>query len=504
MIKNHPLLFCMMVAGILRLVAVGYSRGFMANDDHFETVQIAYDGLQRGLINEEGVIRWNAMKGTDVGRSPLYTMFNYSMMYVLKAIGVEQLDSMMYFIRLAHALLSMLMVYFGFKYVHCVTGSDTAALVTGLIIGGYFLMPYLAVRNLVEMVSGDLLVPCLFLAYVGVKENNGQYLVLSGILGVLCWMIRFNTGLAVLPVPLAIWFMARNIRPAVYFCAGCVMMLVFAASLDIIYQGSFGRSTINIFNSFLHVTKNPPLPHPFYTFAGLILGIFIPPFSLYFIFSLFRKKVILDNIIVFSAAASFFLIHSAIAHKEERFMIPIFPLIVILGVIGLHNWLGSGHCRPLNRRIFKISAGLALAINLILLPLFTLNYAHKGMVEPFVYLGHQKNINNILVDRTERKRYIAISYAGFKRPRYFKIDSWPELTRIYENMFTADQPDYFVIFTDDSLADHLDSLSRYYGPVEAVFNSTPSLVDRILHLLNPKHNHLNESWVYRRVNNFES
>jgi len=498
LIKKHPLLFCILLAGILRLLAVTYSKGYMANDDHFETVQIAYDGIQSGLINDEGVIRWNAMKGTDVGRSPLYTIFNYSMMSFLENFGIRSLDTMMYFIRFMHALLSMLMVYYGFKYVKRATGSDNAALATGLIIGAYFLMPYLSVRNLVEMVSSDLLVPCIFFSYIGVREKQSHLLVLAGILGVLSWMIRFNTGLAVLPVPLAIWYMARDIKPALYFFGGCLITLLFAGSLDIIYLGSFGRSTVNIFHSFLYVTNNPPLPQPFYMFAGLILGVFIPPFSLYFIFSIFRKKVILENIILFSAAASFFLIHSAISHKEERFIIPIFPLIVMLGVIGLHYWFKTGKRGTWLRKIFYVSAGFALIVNLALLPLFTFNYAHKGMVEPFVYLGRQNDVHTVLVDRTERRRFIPISYAGYKKPKALILDKWPAINNLFENNRPLYQPEYFVIFTDDHLQSHLDSLENYYGPLEMAFHSTPSLVDRVLHYLNPRHNHLNESWVFRR------
>ena len=96
----------MMVAIALRLCSVVFSKGFMANDDHFETVQVAYNAVQTSLLSEEGYINWNAMKGTDVGRSPLYTLFNYSVMNVLTWLGVYDLDPMMYFIRLLHALRS--------------------------------------------------------------------------------------------------------------------------------------------------------------------------------------------------------------------------------------------------------------------------------------------------------------------------------------------------------------------------------------------------------------
>lgn len=500
-IKKHPLLFCILLALALRLCSVFFSKGFMANDDHFETVQISYNAIQTSLLSDEGYINWNAMKGTDVGRSPLYTLFNYGTMTVLTWLGIYNLDTMMYFIRLIHALLSLLIVYYGYKYVLLATKSEKYALITGLILAAHFLMPYLSVRNLVEMVSADLLVPCIYYSYRGSREGNNRLLVIAGILGALSWLIRFNTGLAVIPIPFAIWFITRKLKPALYFCAGYLLIAVFGASLDAVYLGTFGRSTYNIFNSFLYVTKSPPLPQPIYMFAGLILGILIPPFSLFFIYNIFRKKVIMNNLILFSSTASFFIIHSLIKHKEERFMIPIFALWVMLGMIGLYAWFENSNPFSIWRKIFKYSAGFAIVINIIVLPLFTFNYAHKGMVEPFVYISRQNDVDSIIIDRTERRRFIAISYAGYKRPDYVNIDKWQDLSADDNNPPLYNSANYFVIFTDDNAPAHADSLSEYYGRLEPVFHSTPSVMDAILHFMNPKYNHLNEAWVYKRVSN---
>jgi len=497
-IRKHPLLFCLIVAVALRLCSVVFSKGFMANDDHFETVQVSYTAVQDGLLAEDGYIRWNAMKGSEVGRPPLYTLINYGTMTVLTWLGIDTLDPMMYFIRLLHALLSLLMVYYAYKYVLIATRNKNYALITGLILSAHFLMPYLSVRNLIEVVSADFLVPSVYFAYRGARENSSRLLVLAGILGAISWLIRFNTGLAVIPIPFAIWYSTRRIKPALYFCAGYLLIALFGASLDAVYLGTFGRSTYNIFRSFLYVTGSPPLPQPFYMFAGLILGIFIPPFSLFFIFNIFRKKVIMNHLILFSSMMTFFIIHSLIRHKEERFMITIFPLIVILGMIGLYVWFQNSGPNTRLRRIFKYSTGFAVVLNIIVLPFFAFNYAHKGMVEPFVYLSEQDDVDTIIIDRTERRRFIAITYAGYDRPDYFNVDRWETLDSLNDSSSIFDQADYFVIFTDENIEAHASSLTRYFGPLKPVFHSTPSVMDAILHFMNPKYNHLNEAWVYKK------
>ncbi|MEW5923266.1 MAG: hypothetical protein AB1746_04695 [Candidatus Zixiibacteriota bacterium] len=498
-IKKHPLLFCILIAIALRLCSVVYSRGYMANDDQFETVQVSYHAVQFGLMSDDGYITWNAMKGSEVGRSPLYNLFNYSTMTILTWLGIYDLDSMMYFIRLLHALLSLLIVYYGYKYVLLATRNERYALVTGLILSAHFLMPYLSVRNLVEMVSADFLVPCIYYSFRGTREDDNRMLAIAGMLGAISWLIRFNTGLAVIPIPFAIWFITRRLRPALYFCAGYLLIAVFGASLDAIYLGTFGRSTYNIFKSFLYVTSNPPLPQPIYLFAGVVLGILIPPFSLFLIYNILRKKVIRDNLILFTSIALFFIIHSLIRHKEERFMIPIFPLLTMLGMIGLYAWLANSNPASALRKIFKYSAGLAIVINIILLPLFTFNYGHKGMIEPYVYISRQDDVKAIIIDRIERRRVVTSSYAGFKRPNYIKIDKWEDLSTRRNDSPFYDSANYFIIFSDDNARAHADSLTKYFGPIEPVFYSKPSLMDALLHFLNPKYNHLNAAWVYKKV-----
>ena len=180
-------------------------------------------------------------------------------------------------------------------------------------------------------------------------------------------------------------------------------------------------------------------------------------------------------------------------------MIPIFPLLIVLGTIGLYHWLRSDKISALNIRLFRYSAILAVVVNLILLPVFTLNYAHKGMVEPYVYLSEQDDVKTVLIDRTERRRFIAFSYAGYKRPGEIVLDKWATLQKNHLDNPQYDSVNYFVIYSDVKPERHADSLAKTFGPIKQVFHSSPSTVDMLLHFMNPKHNHTNEAWVYKRI-----
>ena len=50
--------FWMVIAIALRLLAVVFSQGFMAHDDHFETIEIANSWHQEGMLLPDGTLRW--------------------------------------------------------------------------------------------------------------------------------------------------------------------------------------------------------------------------------------------------------------------------------------------------------------------------------------------------------------------------------------------------------------------------------------------------------------
>jgi hypothetical protein len=178
-------------------------------------------------------------------------------------------------------------------------------------------------------------------------------------------------------------------------------------------------------------------------------------------------------------------------------MIPIFPLLVMMGAIGLYT-LSKGKPAMIKSRFFRFSAGAAAAINLILLSIMTINYGHKGMVEPFAYLSHQTDVTGILIDRTERFKIIPYIYTGFNMPRRMQIDNPEQLGLEGRDYACFDSVNYFVIFADSNPESHVQMLAAQFPGLRQVYHIKPSILDWLLHGLNPRHNRLNESYVYKR------
>lgn len=464
----------------------------MAHDDHFENVRMAYLWFSGDMFKANGTLTWIGAPAGGISRSTFYPLLLFLMMKFFSVFGVVDLNLFMYFNRGLHAIFSLVLIVFGFKYVEMQADKKTAT-ICGLLLAGHFLMPFMSVRNLIEMVSGEILLPSLFLSYLALKKNKDSYHFYAGLLMGLAWMVRPQVFFAMLPIPFVILFTEKKFKPLfLYISSFCVIVLA-QGILDVFTVGKFLGSQID------YVIGNWKHPYdinrPIYQFLLLALGIFIPPFSIVFLGSVFQKKVIKNNLVLFSATLSFFIIHSLIKNKQERFLLPIFPELVILGVLGLFYLYQKEGWYFKKQGLRKTLWGFFIVCNVLLLIPTTLNYSHKDRIEPLVFLSKQQDVKGIVFDCTEKDIFIPYCYLGLNRPPVFKITKWEELQKTTQ----TENPNYVVIFSEDKLDEHLANLEKYMGEVKVIKYVKASLVDQTLHFLNPKHNKTNQAWVGKKT-----
>ncbi len=487
----------LLIALVLRVVAAIFSAGYMAHDDHFETVRIAWQWHHEGMFLEDGTLRWDGKPEIGVLRSAVYNLFILGLMKITALFGVEHLDSHMIFNRFVHALLSMLPVVFGIKYLRRETDDDTA-MIGGRMLATHFLMPFLGVRNLVEMVAADLIMPCIFYAHRSVQEKSDKDALIAALFGGFAFMVRMHVAVALVVVPVAMIIQKRAFRQAVTFSAGILAFVLIQGLLDVWTHGKFLGSVTNYIIG--NMSQPPTLPGPWYRYILLILGIMLPPFSILFIGSMFTSRLIRKNLIAWSATVVCVLVHSIITNKQERFIIPVFPLIIVLGCVGLYYLYESNGWYY---RMRWLRRGLWIwfwVLNTAALVPFTVNYAHKGAVDSLAWLSRQSDADSVLFDTTERKRWIPFDYWNYKKPGAVQLTPTYSLQQAIESgevdQFNA--PKYVVIFADGYPKDFLNTYRMSMrATYDIVHHGEPSLIDLILHKLNPKYNHKNETWVGR-------
>src|SRR5687767_9763243 len=134
----------LVIALAVRLVAAFFSKGYAYHDDHFDIISIAQDWVY-------GIPVW-LNEDLPPRHSMFYAGIHYGLFYFLEQIGITQPTTKMLVVRLLHALYSLLVVYFGYKITEALSGQRDARIV-GLMLALVWFMPFMSVRNLVEMVS---------------------------------------------------------------------------------------------------------------------------------------------------------------------------------------------------------------------------------------------------------------------------------------------------------------------------------------------------------------
>ena len=483
-VKAHPLLSLILLAAFVRLLAAFYAKGFMASDDHFAVIRPAADWLN-------GLHTWFD-SGRPVARGVLYPYSIYALFYILKLLGITDPDRVMLVNRLLHAAWSLALIPLVY-YALRAWADERAAWMGGLMAALYAVMPFMAVRNLVEVVSQPLLLAGLLLAERALRGEKGEVPAFwGGVLIGVSFMIRIQTavcGLAVFWVLLAL----RRYRLVVTFSAGALLMVLVAGLIDYISWGMFLSSVIFTLG-YQAARVHSYVTSPWYAHLLTLLVAFIPPFSLLFFAWVARAAKRLP--VLFWAAVVFVAVHSLIPQKQERFLLPILPVLIVLGMTGwsMVRWRDRGWVRGLWAWFW--------AVNLLLLPVGIFNYSQKARVEPLVRLGRRADVGGVVAVTIENPIWLPYYYMGWKGDDFYYVFTQDEIARLPERIADGDErglppPTHLILFTHRDPEAYLPELEAVLGPLELEEHVGPSLADAILHRLNPRFNHSKESWVYR-------
>lgn len=492
LIRKHPLAAVLGAAIGVRLIAVIWSQGFIHSDDYFDTVQVAYYWLTHSLWGTDGHLCWKVKGAETIGRFPLYTLSLWVTMKACWAVGIESLNAMMYVIRGWHALLSLVPVWLTYRIVLMVTGRLRWAVWGGLAAALHFAFPFLGVRNLIEVVGGEIWLAAIYLYYRYRQDRRLHWLYLAGLVAGLAWMIRFQIAFAVIPVPLILWYEFRSLRPALHFGGAVAVMLLLSGLADWLLLGRFAGSTLT------NLGMNAGIPALYNTipllYPAILLLLFIPPLSFLLAYLTLRPSFIKRHLMLFATSVFFVVCHAVQSNQQERFVFPIVFAFLVMVILALwEKYQDHGRfMRP--RWLANGLLALAVFVNLLMLPIMSTAYGQKGMIEPLKWFEREAPSARAAFLQPGIKRWVPIEYAGASFQSFY-IREWPDWQRP-----AAQQPfDYFVFYPrrEGDLAVLQDSVTARFGAIEPVLHVEPSLYDRVLHWLNQSHNNSYEAFVFR-------
>jgi len=477
--SDHPLAVIMILAAISRLLAAVFSKGYAMSDDHFVVIHVA----QRWL---DGYYDWFNQDHPS-GFSLVYTGIHYILFFILKQIGITDPQLKMYIVRFLHAAYSLLTVYFGYKITELLADRKTANL-SGLLLGLLWFLPFMAVRNLIEMVCVPAIMIGYFLGLSGDQRRKKHYWLYAGIVFGLTFAIRYQTLLIPGGIGLVL-LLQRDWPKFLWFTTGMIFgLLVLQGLVDWIAWGYPFAAFIqyfvyNIDNRYNYIVG------PWYKYLLLLSAVLIPPVSFFLLYGFSRtwKKYAL----LFWPVLIFLIFHSYFPNKQERFILPIVPLIIIVGVIGWQQFVAGSTLQLKWHRLIHGSWRWFWIVNTVLLVILTLTYSKRTMVEPMIYLAQKEDIKAVVInyDGKNMPWFPRFYFANNARIYRFSKDITPEKFTEMINKNPDNLPNYFYFYGQNNLEKRVNEMQQllnirlnYYEKIN------PSLIDRIMHLLNPRHN----------------
>jgi len=485
-VEERPLLAVLILAAVLRLVAAVFSRGFLAIDDHHVLVDAADRLVGPGL-------------DTGFMRSILYPGTVALIMQATRVVDDPSPATQLLVVRLVQAAYSLFVVYFTYRILELLAGPRTA-LLGGLLTATFFVLPITSVHQFEEAVCQvPLLASTWWILKAPGARRDAVLALLSGTALGLALVARFP--LITFVVPFAVWVVWHEpIRwRGAAFLAGMTLVLVLQGWSNQIVNHEWGYSFQKYYGPLLHfppriLTQADGYPHGApWTYAAVLFAAFLPPFSLLFLAAATRGAKALPLLGV--PALVFLVAQSAIANRQERFLLPVLPVLILLAALGfpaVATWL-SQRSWP---RLYGVLWKYYWTVNTVLLTGTLFLYGKKDRVAPLVYLQARPDVTGVVVAQFTYPFPVPAYYLGRPRPPVFLFQDRSRVSQDAQAVRAASPPPNYVILYSDSaeadtrLLEHaLDVRLARATAIE------PSLGDELAHLINPRHNHTTPALV---------
>ena len=480
--EERPLVSILSIGLFLRLISVIFSKGYGMHDDHFLVIEAAQSFVDGFDYNDW--LPGSSENATPTGHSWFYVGIHYFILKALDTVGLTSPQGKMYIIRFLHALYSLIIILLGYKITLKVSNLRNAKMV-GLLLSILWLFPILSVRNLVEFVC---IPPLLGATWVLVRKDNPIWkdALIAGALAGIAMGFRFHSILFIGGFGLALWMQKKWLEGVLFGIAAAALFSTTQIGDLFIWGAPFQEVGEYIRYNFANETTY--FNRPWYMYIGTIGGLLIPPISLFFMFGYF--KAARKYILIFLPSFIFLLFHSYFSNKQERFILPAIPFVIMLGYIGWAEFKSQSKFWANRPKLEKGFWTFFWILNTLALLIITPAYSKRSRVEVMSYLSTLPDYNNMIIESSHKWDYLM-------PPKYY-LGSWKDYwythkkmkaEKVAELVKTAPdslQPNYIVFMEEVHLEERLETFQTGYGKeIELVKIIEPSNIDKLLHWLNP-------------------
>jgi hypothetical protein len=241
---------------------------------------------------------------------------------------------------------------------------------------------------------------------------------------------------------------------------------------------------------------------PWYNYLLLIPGLLIPPLGLFLFFGFFliaRKYPLLFYPTVF-----FVFFHSLFPNKQERFILPIVPFVVIAGIIGWRKFVEHSAFWQKRLGLLKGTIRFSIVVNCILLAFLSPASTRTGLMDSMTFLSTKDNTDWLIVDNTNTtddvllpKYYLRnwkMNYTTLKKnysAAQFKAENWPNDSQKTDPGFR-----YVFFGQAENIETRVAEFEKSFGKLTFLTEIKSSYLDRFMHWLNPYGNKSQDYFIY--------
>jgi hypothetical protein len=322
--EEHPLAAAMVLGTVARLLAATVGMSFHARDDYFHVLEPALRWLQDPQFD------WDHSDLPGAGiRSHLLPRLVWLLLKAEHGVGITDPSTCLQIIYAVIGAYSLVLIPAAWALGRRLLDTASTRRLVWLC-ALFFAMPYAGTRLLIE----SLAMPPLVYGLAWAVSPNSRRLFFSGLwLGLACWF-RFQVGVAALGVAVFVgwsaWQAGGGRRAGAHLAAlaaGGLVALGLQGSFDWWTTGDFlGPVWRNIaVNLHPHagLSRSSPI-----AYLGIILLLTVPPATVVLIPLMVRAGQRL--MLVTWPFVLFVVFHSLVPHKEERFLLPVLPLFLVL------------------------------------------------------------------------------------------------------------------------------------------------------------------------------
>ncbi|MCE3226465.1 MAG: hypothetical protein K0S32_1016 [Bacteroidetes bacterium] len=481
--KYTPLQQLLIIGFFVRLVSVIFSKGFGWHDDHFLIIESSQSWVD-GFDYNNWLPSENDPTRVPQGHSLFYIGIHYYIFKFFSLIGITGPQTKMFFVRLLHALWSLLIIKYSYKIAEQY-GTKKVAWYVGLFCTLYWFMPFMSVRNLVEFVCVP---PILMSVFLLAKEKiNAKNALLAGMWLGVAFSVRFQSVFVAGGIGLALLLMRTSFKNIVLLAVSffaivgltqglvdyCIWKKPFAEFLSYVQY--------NLDNAGAYGTDN------WHMYFDLIFGLLIPPLSFLLFAGYFVtwKKMPL----IFWPVLFYLAFHTYFPNKQERFIMTVLPLMTISGTVGMFM-IWEKRKEKINLKLFKFSKVFVIVLNTILICVLSVSYSKRHRVESMTYLHNKEDAKAFMIEDSNKE-------TDYLMPPLYYFGKWfsviginktfgPDSALKYFNaQQVSERPNYVVFLQAENIEARVDSMKKRFPTLTYEETIQPSSIDKILYWLNP-------------------